>query len=450
MALLVDGHIDSSLKTLAGSEYNTMRFGYDPNFSKVAMLRQQTPLDSFAVEAHRGIYGHRVLTHFAPALRRNLAFMNEGKERLSRIPLNGHGEHRRIVRLPGGLHAYRYWDDTPVDYETRSVIRIESAAKERATLDKIVHRGHDRDEKAYLWVKGNKNLAAGAESFQDMTDSFLEDGLNLETIRTTDICTSWLQAAVAHKTKLAAEACEIAGDYTAAEHYWKQFNELKLVVNTLMWRQISDTQGHFTDILTDGRQTGALNAAQLLPLLVGNDFVSYGHARMSITMMREKLLGPFGLGTTDAEGCREQWSGKIRNWPALAALAKHAAMEQAREAKRRNIPGESPEPFIQFAEEVDAAMRRGIKGWHEEQGTLPERIHGEDPTKVALGGEYCDEEDGKEPEPQIGFGMTAGAFIVAETMDVRKVFEHVEGRGGSWLAQSFAVHLGRSALTLVA
>jgi hypothetical protein len=133
----------------------------------------------------------------------------------------------------------------------------------------------------------------------------------------------------------------------------------------------------------------------------------------------------------------------------MAALAKQAAMEQAQEAKRRNIPGQSPEPFIEFAEEVDAAMTLGIEMWHNKHQTLPERINGEKPTEVALGGEYCSvDEHGNKPEPQIGFGMTAGSYIVAKTMNVRQLFGHTERHGGSWLSQSFAVHLGRSALAV--
>jgi neutral trehalase len=448
-AMLADGRVDDSLKTIGNIEYDTMRLGYAPNLSKIGMLRSQTPIDSFVVESFRGLYGDRALTHFAPALERNIAFMNSGKDRLAHIPVTGHGAHRRIGRLPGGLHAYRNYDDTPVDFKKRSVIRIESAEKDRELGERVISRTRDTDEKAHLWTKLQVDLAAGAESWQDMSDYQLGDRVNLETIRTTEIYTSWMQASMAHKIKLAAMARELAGDYKGAEHYWQQFNELKVVVG-LMWRQIDETHGHHTDLLLDGTQTGALNAAQMLPLLVGNDFVSYRHARMSINTMRNELLGDYGLGTSNVEDCKEQWSGKKRNWPSLAALAKQAAMEQAQEALRRNIPGESPEPFIEFAEELDAAMTRGIDMWHEEHHTLPERIHGENPREVAFGGEYCSiDEDGKKPEPQIGFGMTAGAYIVAKTMPVRQIFGHAERRGGSWLSQSFAIHLGRSAMAMV-
>jgi neutral trehalase len=449
-ALLADGRIQDSLETIANIEHDTMRLGYAPNLSKIGMLRQQTPVDSFAIDSYRGLYGDQVLSHFSPALERNIAFMNSGKDRLAHIPVTGHGAHRRIVRLPGGLHAYRNWDDTPVDFKNRSVIRIESAEKDRALGERIIASVRDTDEKAYLWTKLHKDLGAGAESWQDMSDYQLGDRINLETIRTTEICTSWLQASAAHKIKMAATARELAGDYAGAEVFWSQFNELKTVVNTLMFRQIDETHGYFTDVLEDGSQTGALNAAQMMPLLVGTDFVSYKNARMTVNTMRDELLGAYGLGTSNVEDCKEQWSGKHRNWPSLAAFARLCAMEQAQEAKRRNVPGESPEPFIEFAEEIDAAMTRGIEAWYGEHYTLPERINGENPREVALGGEYCSvDEDGKKPEPQIGFGMTAGAYIVAKTMPIRQIFEHTERHGGSWLSQSFAVHLGRSAMALV-
>ncbi len=443
--LLADGHISESLETTANTEHDTMRFGYAANFSKLAMLRQQTPIDSFAMEATRGFYGNEALRHWRDAIVRNINFMQEGKEKLAGLAPHQHGAHRRIGRLPLGLYAYRNYDDTPVDYKLRSVIRVESAEKDRETGEKAIAGIRDEDERAHIWDKVQRSLAAGAESWQDMSDYQLEDRIHLETTRTIDIYTSWMQAAVAHKLKLAAEASEALGEYGVAEHYWSQFNELKQVVG-LMFRQTGKYTGHHTDLLLDGSQTGALNAAQILPLLVGHDFIPYDHALMTINLFLEKLVGDYGLHTSDIIGCPEQWTGEI-DWPSLANLAMLASMEQAREAKRRNIPGQSPEPFIKFAEEIKQAMRRGIKRWHAKHKTLPERINGTSPAEIALGGEYCSkDEEGNDPEPQVGFAMTAGAFIVAETLSLRDIFEQANP-DYSWLSQCFAIHIGRPALT---
>lgn len=441
LGLLADRQVDRALKTVANIAHDTMRFGYPGNFSRLAMLRQQTPIDSLAMEATVGLYGKEALIHWRDALLRNIRFMQEGKEQLVNIPEHGYGAYRRIGRLPGKLHAYRNWDDTPVDPEIDGVIRVESAGQDRETGRRAVFGIRDKDERNYKWVKTQKSLAAAAESWQDMSCYQLENWINLETTRTVDIYTSWMQAAVAHKIKLAAEASEAIGDYATAEGLWRQFQGLKEVVQ-LAWRQTGETTGHFTDLLLNGEQTGALNAAQLLPLLVGNDFVTYKQALMSINQFREKLLGDYGLHTSDVIGCPEQWTGD-KDWPSHAALAMHAAMEQAREARRR---GQDPEPFIQFAEDVQSALIAGLDAWYAIHKTLPERINGSDPTKVAIGGEYCStDKDGNEPEPQVGFAMTAGALIVAKVFNLRNIFEHVDPNR-SWLSQAFAINMGRMAL----
>jgi neutral trehalase len=209
-----------------------------------------------------------------------------------------------------------------------------------------------------------------------------------------------------------------------------------------MWRQTGEDKGHYTDLWLNGEQTGALNAAQILPLLVGNDFVPYDHARMTINLFREKLLGPYGLHTSDIIGCPEQWTGD-NDWPSLAILAMHASMEQAREAKRR---GQDPEPFLQFAEDLQEALIKGVDAWYEEHKTLAERINGSNPKKIALGGEYCSpDEEGNMPEPQIGFAMTAGALMNAKIFNLRTLFEFIDPNR-SWLSQCFAINLGRLAL----
>jgi neutral trehalase len=433
--------IQPALHAIANTEYDTMRFGYAENFSKLAMLRGQTELDSLAMEATRGLYGNAALVHWRDALLRNINFLHEGSGNLDQIPLGSYGAYRRIGQLPSGIRLHRNWDDTPVNYKLRSVIRVESAEKDRETGERSIAGIRDEDERAAKWVHTQKSLGAAAESFEDMADWQLEDWLHLETTQTVDIYTSWRQASVAHKIKLAAEASEILGDYQAAERLWGRFNELKEGVS-LMWRQTGPNKGHYTDLLLSGEQTGALNAAQILPLLVGNDFVPYDRATMTINLFREKLLGPYGLHTSDILDCPEQWSGH-KDWPSLATLAMHASMEQAREAKRR---GQDPEPFLQFAEDVQEALIKGLDAWYAIHGTLPERINGDNPTRIALGGEYCSvDEDGNEPEPQIGFAMTAGALINAKVFNLRGIFEHINPNH-SWMSQAFALNLGRMAL----
>jgi neutral trehalase len=454
-ALLADGYVDMGNKNIANTQHDTARFGFSPNLSRIGMLREQTRLDSFNIESTTGLYGSEALTHWRDALIRNIEFKQRGKAVLDRQLPHVAAAKGRMVRLPGGLvrgydkgiHAYRAWDDTEVDYKQGTVIRVESVPEEREVLQRMMHGVRDQDERAAIWRRGNKNLAAMAETFQDMTDEFLADRRHLETAHTTDICASWQQAAVAHQLKAIARASEELGDLRTAEKYWKQYNELRDLM-PIMWRQTGPNTGHYTDWnWREGAKTGALNAAQILPLLVGGDFVPYENALMTINLFREKLFGQNGLMTSDIFTCPEQWSGK-RDWPSLAMLAIHAAMTQAVLARQHGL---DPEPFIQFAEDVQELLLRGLDAWHGVHQTFPERISDDNPTEVAVGGEYTKPgKNGETPKPQIGFGMTVGSYIVARTFNLRELFSNMEPHHGSWLRQAFAIHIGRSALVLAA
>lgn len=439
LALLGDNRVDESLQVIGNIEHDTMRLGYAPNFGKASIYRTQTPLDSLLLEAQSSIYGDEALRHFHPALVRNLDFLRSGIETLGDIPPNGFAAHRRIVRLHKGEKTYtgvRSWEDAPMNFKRRIGPRMESEVEDVELGEQLISSFTDEGEQEYHWIRLMRSLGAACESWQDMADWQLADRKNLITSRTIDILTPWVQAAVAHKTKLAAQGSEALGNYHEAEKYWQQFNGFSELINDLMWRDIDETHGHYTDILLDGTQTGALNAAQILPLLVGG-IVPYDRAIKTVNTWRDSLLGDYGLHTSDILDCPEQWSG-IRDWPSLAILAIHSSMQAAVDAKASGLDSQ---PFVDFAQALTEALHAGITAWYEKHRTLPERIHGTNPTEVAIGGEYCKTQNGQEPEPQIGFGMTAASLLLAEIMQPAKM--EFDPQLGPWLRQAFAQEVGR-------
>jgi alpha,alpha-trehalase len=438
MGWLARGRVDMAMRALENETYQQRRLGYAPNFTaRIAMLRTQTSFESVSVDAFASpeLYGADALRHFRPALEANLKFWNGGRRFLRDLFYGQAGAHRRVARLPTGEYAYRNWDDSEVSYANKVGMRPESAEEDWSLGEKLISGIPEEEKRGPAWEKMIRSLLAACESFQDMSDYQLVDPTRLETTRTTDILPSWLQATMAHKYKMVALAYESEGNLGMAEKYWRGFNSMKELLNNRHWRQTSENEGHYTDLLLDGTQLETINAAQIMPLLIG-DVVPYDRARMTVNLWRRVLLGDNGLKTSPSEVCNEQWSGK-RDWPALATWAIQASMQAAVDAKKA---GQDPAPFLEFADDVRVAALQGMQSWYNANGTIPERINDTTPTEVAAGGEYCKDKK----TTQHGFGMSIGSIRVWQ--EVKPLEVELDPRLGSAVRQVFAQTAGSTAL----
>jgi neutral trehalase len=433
---LAVGNPENAIRGFDNEAALILRFGYPPNYTaRFALLRSQTPFDGYTLEAFTALPYPKdeVLRHYQGAQEKNLTHWNSGRSYLEGFPVGTPGAHRRIARLPNGKFVWRNWDDSKVDYKTRTGVRLESAAEDLEHAERRIAGLSDEAEKAQAWEHFVLSILAACESMQDMSDYQLGDRVNLVTNRTIDIAPSWLQANMAQKYRMMALTYESTGQMDKAQHCWGRFNEIKDVLKD-MWIQIDDTHGWHTDLnIKDGTKTGALNAAQALTLLVPG-LVEYNEAIMTANTFRDKLLGNYGLRTSDINGCKEQWSGD-RNWPSLAMWAMHGFMQAAVDAKAK---GKDPQPFIQLADDIRLSMKEGMQAWFDANGTFVERIWDADPRKVAVGGEYCNDPD--PAKAQHGFGMSIGSHRVLTSFDLPRM--DVDPRAGSWLKQGFANVMG--------
>ncbi|HSX35291.1 MAG TPA: trehalase family glycosidase, partial [Candidatus Saccharimonadales bacterium] len=379
-----------------------------------------------------------ILRHYLPAQERNLQHWNSGRAQLEQLPPGVAGAHRRVARLPDGKIVFRNWDDSKIDYKTRTGVRAESAQEDLELGEQRIAGISDEHERAEAWEHLIRSVLAACESMQDMSDYQLGDRIHQVTNRTIDIAPSWLQANMAEKYRMTALAYESTGQMDKAEHCWTRFNQLGEVLQD-MWVQTDEDHGWYTDLnVKDGTQTGALNAAHALPLLVPG-LVPYENAVKMANTFRDKLLGNYGLNTSDIQGCDEQWSGK-RNWPSLALWAMHGFMQAGVDAKAKGL---DPKPFVVLADDIRCAMTEGMQAWYDANGTIVERIWDVDPRRVATGGEYC-----QDPDPskaQHGFGMSIGAHRTLTSFNLTEM--PLEPRDGSWLKQGFANVMGFTGLS---
>jgi alpha,alpha-trehalase len=310
------------------------RFGHVPNGTRSYYLsRSQPPVFFLMAGLSRRRKDPRLLT----AMRREHDFWMSGG---------------RVVDLPGGAQLNRFWDDA--DYP-----RDESWAEDIATA------GLSNRPSAELW----RDLRAGAESGWDFSSRWLADGRSLETIRTTRIIPSCLNALLfgLESTLAAAGHADMA---VAAERRRK-------AIATFNW---NDAAGFFADYLIDEQVVSSqMTAAMTYPLFTA--CASPSQARRTVETVRNHLVAPGGLRTTLVES-GQQWD-RPNGWAPLQWIACQALENYGAHALAADIA----QRWIRTAGSEFAASGRLLEKYDIESGG------------VGGGGEY---------EVQEGFGWTNG------------------------------------------
>jgi alpha,alpha-trehalase len=349
-------------------------YGHMPNGNRSYYLsRSQPPFFSLMVELVAANDGDRVLIDHLPELQSEYDFWMDGVDRLA-----PGAAHRRVVRLDDGAVLNRYWDD-------RDEPRDESYRQDVETA----RRTNRAPAEVY------RDLRAGAESGWDFSSRWLADGIDLRTIRTTEIAPVDLNALIKHLEETLGRAYRLKGDEAAANRYQALADRRSAAMRRLMW---SAGQGFFVDYLwRDQRQSDALSAATIFPLYFG--VATTDEAHLMAAALKEKLLEPGGLGTT-AQGTGQQWD-RPNGWAPLQYLA----------IEGLNAYGERD-----LAREIAARwLAKNFQGYAA-TGVLVEKYNVDEAPdqKSGAGG------GGGEYALQIGFGWTNGvlAKLMAEYPDL--------------------------------
>jgi alpha,alpha-trehalase len=364
--------IEGAFDTLENDIDQIMELGYPLNWNGWPSAgRTQWPGISFLLEGIAAQYGEKgdeVIAHYQRPLVRYARFFMEGWG-----TLRPGEQHRRLMRLPTGEMLFRFYD-----------------------AERLVY-GLEGEAKKARWAKFILDKLAACESKMDFAPGWQsKDYKTLEELRTTDIAPAYLQAAMVHLLRMAG--------------YPQHAQEVADTLNRRGWRDIDETRGHYCDVLSNGEQTLALNAAMAYPLMVGG-IVPYDRAIKTGNVFKEQLGREYGfIMSTATTG--EQWDGdpegdlskkgKDRMWPAVNMWIAEAFLQAAIEAE---AAGNDPGPLLEVAE-MARQLAFAIEERFKVDGIIAEKYCASEPTQFVNGGEYAK----KKQDEQVGFGMSIGAY----------------------------------------
>jgi len=389
-----DGRWDLVRNIVDNNEHQINQFGHPLNANAIFYAsRAQPDYVSHEVRMLADRFGPEVLVRYLPMLEKDhMGYWMDGIHELAAIPEDGKAHaYRTLVRMPDGTFLNRYWDDADGP-------RLESY-KEDVELGELVVAGLSGVARATRLEKLYKDLRAGAASGWDYSSRLFKDGSNLSTINTTDLVLTDHNSLMAYNEETLAMAYEAAADVSGddrdkclerAAMYRKMASQRVATINKYLW----DPEGKiYRDYnFVDGHQTAIVSAAMTYPLYVGiaNAEQTFGVAE---TVARD-LLYPGGVIATTTENSTQQWDGGERNgtrsknvwaplnWAAVRGFARMGHILLATEV------GLDVEPLFQLAEQTRNSYMNGIEVAYDKYGVIPEKHRGDDPARLANGGEY--------------------------------------------------------------
>ena len=398
-----DGRWDLVMKIAYNQEYEINRFGHPLNGSAY-FLATRPQIDYFPQLVRMIAYefGPEALVRFLPTLEKDfIGYWMDGYEELSKKPLDGKiYTHRSLIRMPDGSFLNRYWDDLDTP-------RLESYKEDVETAkraeEKFVALGGLR--KVFSQRKVWRDLRAGAASGWDYSSRWFKDGSTIETINTTDIAPIDLNSIMAYHAETLAMAYQAQAEkqtdpeekrasFEKAAFYQGWYDQRVAAINKYHWDPVDKIYRDHNFV--EGYQTKIVSAAMVYPLYVGITNAEQAFGVMEA--FERDLLYKGGVIATTTEDSNEQWDGGKRdgtrsknvwapfNWAAMRGFARMAH----RLAVQQGYSAEQVEPLLKMAEKIQKAYTEGgIEAAYATLRTIPEKHRGDDPTRLANGGEYA-------------------------------------------------------------
>ncbi|MBE2206482.1 MAG: alpha,alpha-trehalase TreF [Saprospiraceae bacterium] len=335
--------------------------GFVPNGNRTYYLgRSQPPFFSMIVRIVGEMEGKEAALKYLPQLLREYDFWMEGHKRLS----EQNQTHRRVVRLADGIVLNRYWDDRPRP-------RPESYREDLETA-----QNNARESQAIY-----TDLRAGAESGWDFSSRWLEDPMDLATIRTTAIIPVDLNALLFHLESIIAEYARLAGKTDQAARFEQLAAERKAHIVRYCW---DETSGFFYDYdFENKRHTGIPSLAGMYPLFF--KVADQKQAEACAKVIQRDFLKPGGVVTTLTQ-TGQQWDAP-NGWAPLQWITIQGLRQYGQTALADDIRNR----WVALNEKV-----------YRNTGKMVEKYNVMDMTLDAGGGEY---------PVQDGFGWTNGVLL---------------------------------------
>lgn len=336
-------------------------YGHIPNGNRSYYLsRSQPPFFAYMVELQAHIEGDQAYGRYLPQLQKEYAYWMDGASTLKP------GEAvKHAVKLADGSVLNRYWDASPTP-------RQESWMQDVKTAEQAPDR-----PKEEVW----RDLRAGAESGWDFSSRWLGDEKNLATIRTTSIVPVDLNSLVYHLERTIAKACETVQNASCVQAYGQRAERRQRAIEKHLWNAEG---GFYVDYdWQRHQQRRQLSAATLFPLYTG--LASNEHARRTADAVREGLLRPGGIATTQVDN-GQQWD-EPNGWAPLQWVA---------------VEGLDRYGQSVLAQQIGSRFLQQVEDLYGKENKLVEKYDLSGQGDGGGGGEY---------ELQDGFGWTNGVTL---------------------------------------
>ena len=351
------GHCDL-LKAMADNfAFLIDTYGHVPNGNRSYYLsRSQPPVFALMTDLFEESGVHPA-SDYLPQLRKEHAFWNDGADQLRP------GEtHRRCVCLADGSVLNRYWDERDTPREESYLEDIETARSSSRPAHEVY-----------------RDLRAGAESGWDFSSRWLGDPQRLSSIRTTQIIPVDLNSFLYKLERQIARLSEAKGRHVCAAEFRQRAEARLAAIDRYLW---SEQRGAYFDYdWCLGQRRDNLTAATLTPLFV--ELASAEQAGKVADVVRERLLAPGGLATTEVSGSGEQWD-RPNGWAPLQWIGIRGLQHYGHDA---------------LALQIEERWLSIVSHLFERESKLVEKYVLRPCTEHASGGEY---------PLQDGFGWTNG------------------------------------------
>lgn len=352
---------DDIRKMVDNFAYLIDALGFIPNGNRTYYLtRSQPPFFAAMISLLVSIDGPSVYGKYLPQLEKEYQWWMQGADQVSAQQ----PAIRHCVWLPGNRLLNRYYDsgDTP---------RPESYREDVATI-----QASQRDSATVA-----RHLRSGAESGWDYSSRWLADGVNMESIETTDIIPVDLNALLYHTEQVLELAYLNKGDTETAAKLRQQRYARRAAVQQICWNP--QTQWFEDYHWGEARPTGRLSLAGMYPFFF--DLAAEDQGAEAFPILEEKFLAPGGVRST-LVNTGQQWDAP-NGWPPLQYIT-IKGLEKYGQAKLAKIIRQ------RWLDNNDRVFQN--------VGKMVEKYNVEDLTLLAGGGEY---------PVQDGFGWSNGVFL---------------------------------------
>jgi len=362
LGLQVSKRVDIIQNMVDNFAYLIDHQGFIPNGNRTYYLgRSQPPFFALMVNVLMEEKGDTISLKYQSQLEKEYQFWMDGAETLT----TSHPAHRRVVLMQDGSVLNRYWDD-------QDSPRPEAFAEDMHIAKK------SGKEPAVVY----RHIRAAAESGWDFSSRWFRDGMNMETIQTTDLIPVDLNCLLLLMEFALSGIYEIQDPEKSKNILQKAFQRIKSI-QKYCW---NEEKGFYFDYqFKDQQQSGSYTLAALFPLFI--PMADHNQSIKIAKVVEEKFLQPGGLLTTLAQ-TGQQWDAP-NGWAPLQWIA-YEGLKKIPYGHHR-IAEKIRQNWMHNNEKVFAAT-----------GKMMEKYNVTDTETKAGGGEYPNQD---------GFGWTNGVYL---------------------------------------